>query len=124
MGCLTTKDPMLEDQKIRNRQLEKKLKIWNRDYKKAIKLLLLGMANHHLCLCITINNNKLTFYVNVSSLFTGTGESGKTTIIKQMRILHINGFSERYDVTMLSHQSVSSCMLHCSMCFTFHFTML
>ena len=52
---------MLEDQKIRNRQLEKKLKIWNRDYKKAIKLLLLGMANHHLCLCVTINNNKLTF---------------------------------------------------------------
>lgn len=27
-------------------------------------------------------------------LLLGTGESGKTTIIKQMKILHINGFSE------------------------------
>lgn len=29
-------------------------------------------------------------------LLLGTGESGKTTIIKQMKILHINGFSEQY----------------------------
>lgn len=29
-------------------------------------------------------------------LLLGTGEAGKTTIIKQMKILHINGFSERY----------------------------
>lgn len=28
-------------------------------------------------------------------LLLGTGESGKTTIIKQMKILHINGFSEQ-----------------------------
>lgn len=31
-------------------------------------------------------------------LLLGTGEAGKTTIMKQMRILHINGFSERYIV--------------------------
>lgn len=27
-------------------------------------------------------------------LLLGTGESGKTTIIKQMKIIHINGYTE------------------------------
>jgi len=61
MGCFNSVDPAIGEQRIINRQLERQLKIWNRDYKKAIKVLLLGMANHQLCLCITINNNKLTF---------------------------------------------------------------
>jgi len=29
-------------------------------------------------------------------IFVGAGESGKSTIVKQMRILHVNGFSEEY----------------------------
>lgn len=83
MGCFNTKDPMTEDQKIRNRQLEKNLKVWIKDFQKATKVLLLG-----------------------------TGESGKTTIIKQMKILHINGFSESdrqekvVDICQNIHESI------------------
>ncbi|CAH0404234.1 unnamed protein product [Chilo suppressalis] len=47
-----------------SRQLDKNIKQWITPYENAIKLLLLG-----------------------------TGESGKTTIIKQMKILHVSGFS-------------------------------
>jgi len=83
MGCFDPNDPVKEGQKIRNRQLEKQLKIWNKDYMKATKVLLLG-----------------------------TGESGKTTIIKQMRILHINGYSESdrqekvVDICQNIHESI------------------
>ncbi|XP_028173405.1 guanine nucleotide-binding protein G(f) subunit alpha [Ostrinia furnacalis] len=48
-----------------SKQLDKEIKTWIRPYDQAIKLLLLG-----------------------------TGESGKTTIIKQMKILHVQGFSQ------------------------------
>ncbi|XP_063391382.1 guanine nucleotide-binding protein G(f) subunit alpha [Cydia fagiglandana] len=48
-----------------SRYIDREIKNWIKNYNDAIKLLLLG-----------------------------TGESGKTTIIKQMKILHIQGFSQ------------------------------
>ena len=61
MGCFDSNDPVIQGQKTINEQLEKKLKSWDKKYRKAIKVLLLGMANCQLCLCVMINNNKLTF---------------------------------------------------------------
>ena len=34
-------------------------------------------------------------------MFAGAGESGKSTIVKQMRILHVNGFSEEYVTNLM-----------------------
>ncbi|XP_076053838.1 guanine nucleotide-binding protein G(f) subunit alpha-like [Oratosquilla oratoria] len=48
-----------------SKKLEKKITLWMQEYNRSIKILLLG-----------------------------AGESGKTTVIKQMKILHINGFTE------------------------------
>ena len=52
-------------QRKTSKGIEKQISGWMKDYGKAIKLLLLG-----------------------------AGESGKTTILKQMKILHVQGFTE------------------------------
>ena len=45
---------------------------------------------------------------NISCLFTGTGESGKSTFIKQMRIIHGQGYTEddRRGYTKLVYQNI------------------
>ncbi|XP_063371034.1 guanine nucleotide-binding protein G(f) subunit alpha [Cydia amplana] len=57
-----------------SRYIDREIKNWIKNYNDAIKLLLLG-----------------------------TGESGKTTIIKQMKILHIQGFSQSERVEKANH---------------------
>lgn len=45
---------------------------------------------------------------HIFDIFAGTGESGKTTFIKQMRIIHGKGYSEseRNDFTSLVYQNI------------------
>lgn len=69
MGCwnITTSndDADLRKQKDINKQIEKELGRAKQEYRSTHRLLLLG-----------------------------AGESGKSTIVKQMRILHVKGFSD------------------------------
>ncbi|XP_049882775.1 guanine nucleotide-binding protein G(f) subunit alpha isoform X2 [Pectinophora gossypiella] len=72
-----------------SKQIDREIKQWIKTYNDAIKLLLLG-----------------------------TGESGKTTIIKQMKILHVQGFSpsERSDKAKVIkhniHESIYDIVRH------------
>jgi hypothetical protein len=54
MGCFKGSDPETQNQKRASRELEEKIRAWNKDYKKAIKLLLLGMKNYWKHSCIRI----------------------------------------------------------------------
>ena len=49
------------------------------------KLLKYALVSHTLCQCLAASRQ---------FLLTGTGESGKSTFIKQMRIIHGSGYSD------------------------------
>lgn len=49
----------------------------------------------------------------IKILLLGTGESGKTTILKQMKVLHIQGFSDREKIEQIE---VIRNNLHDSIC--------
>ena len=72
-----------DESKKQHREVEKKLRDLNKQYKKEIKLLLLG-----------------------------TGESGKSTFVRQMRILYDNGYTndQRKNYIKLIHENVYNSM--------------
>ncbi|KNC29201.1 Guanine nucleotide-binding protein G(f) subunit alpha [Lucilia cuprina] len=91
LRCLRHSKTHPDDLKASSKEVERKCSDMQKNFREAVKILLLG-----------------------------TAESGKTTIIKQMRILHINGFSddERRDkipeIYQNIHESIYQLVQHMS----------
>lgn len=84
MECCLSEEA--KEQKRINTEIEKQLRRDKRDARRELKLLLLGKCWHLAGL------NAIEIKPNYISL--GTGESGKSTFIKQMRIIHGSGYSD------------------------------
>jgi guanine nucleotide-binding protein G(i) subunit alpha len=70
------------ERKKRSQAIDKKLEEDSRRLRKECKILLLGSSWPYLFV-----HGMLTF-------FAGSGESGKSTIVKQMKIIHQNGYTQ------------------------------
>ena len=70
------------EQKQINREIEKQLRLDKKNQRRELIVLLLGKRSLRV-----EHNHRPTFAL-------GTGESGKSTFIRQMRIIHVTGYSE------------------------------
>jgi guanine nucleotide-binding protein G(q) subunit alpha len=96
MACCLSEEQ--KEQKRINAEIERQLRKDKRDARRELKLLLLG--KQHFCeKSHPINGTYAAYPIEISShthlfLIKGTGESGKSTFIKQMRIIHGSGYTD------------------------------
>jgi guanine nucleotide-binding protein G(q) subunit alpha len=100
MACCLSEEA--REQKRINQEIEKQLQRDKRNARRELKLLLLGIRIFSYHLQVKIKPNS----------FPGTGESGKSTFIKQMRIIHGSGYSleDKKQHTRLVYQNVFMAM--------------
>jgi hypothetical protein len=104
MACCFPSQPVSE----RSRAIDKLLKQQGAEARKELKLLLLGRFRRPPPLLPSPRAHNNPSYPAPPPPAAGTGECGKSTIIKQMRIIHGTGYSEaeRREFVALIHQNL------------------
>lgn len=80
MGCCQSNE--VHDGKARNEEIDNQIKRDKLNLRNEVKMLLLGIRNMVICQ-----------YMHVLIAQLGAGESGKSTILKQMKLIHDGGYS-------------------------------
>ncbi|CAG8732315.1 10667_t:CDS:2, partial [Acaulospora morrowiae] len=85
--CLSAEE---KESRLRSYQIDKQIEEDSKRYKKECKILLLGNYSSFMPNNLQVRTSLASFD---SWALTGSGESGKSTIVKQMKIIHKNGYT-------------------------------
>ena len=111
-ACQSAQDGDAEEKKKRSRAIDAKLEEDSRRLRKECKILLLGVHHQNLLLATSFMRHFKTKGCWTDSFATGSGESGKSTIVKQMKIIHQNGYTR--DELALYRLTIFKNVLDCS----------
>ena len=94
MGCAVSSTTDKEAAE-RSKKIDKDLRADGERQSREVKLLLLGKLSGSNCCCLVVVQ-AFVLYVDFMYSFNhqGAGESGKSTIVKQMKIIHETGYSK------------------------------
>ncbi len=87
--CFGSRERNNEDEGARSRELDKVIRADEKRMAKEVKLLLLGMPSDPL-----ESRRGVLRWRPLTSSTTGAGESGKSTVLKQMKLIYAQGFSK------------------------------